>query len=186
VSWCLRCYEPVRQLTPRERPLPPLAEVEEPPEWVPRSPLRGLEPPVYSRWRAGPTTFGPVGRIVLTLLLAVAFPWGALTTFDPLRLWGMLGYGVVAALVLRSAWRKERVPDRRPGPLTSLRERVARRAPALARPVDARVLVICAAAVAVAAAVFAWLRLDGFAPYATLAALGAVGLGLFIAWFNEL
>jgi hypothetical protein len=76
VRWCLRCYTPVAELTPRERQLPPVEHAEDPPPWANRSPLRDNRgtPPTYSRWRAGPTTFGPVGRIAITVVVLLVFP----------------------------------------------------------------------------------------------------------------
>jgi hypothetical protein len=46
-----------------------------------------------SRWRSGPTTMGPLGRIGWTIGLLLFFPWWAL------------------AVPIRSIWRKERVAD---------------------------------------------------------------------------
>lgn len=59
-----------------------------------------------SRWRSGPTTMGPVGRIATTILLLVLFPR-----------WAVF-------LPMRSVWRKTRVPDDAPpSPLDRFSER---------------------------------------------------------------
>jgi hypothetical protein len=93
--WCLRCYEPVRQLTPREPQLPALPSVT-----VPR-----VERP-RSRWKAGGTTFGPVGRIAITVLVLLFAPTSfdlvALVTFWPC-------YLALAFVVLRSTWSSDYV-----------------------------------------------------------------------------
>jgi hypothetical protein len=67
-----------------------------------------------SRWRAGPTSFGPVGRIVSTLVLAALFPWWGIAGLNPLALWAMMGWLIGAAIVLRSIWKPERIVDHGP------------------------------------------------------------------------
>lgn len=193
IMWCTLCYEPVRQLTPRDRQLPPLAAVEEPPEGVRRSPLRGApEPRVYSRWKAGPTTFGPVGRILITLLVAAFFPWGSFVGFGsalgPLLLWYLMGYTFLATFVLRHVWRKGRVEDPGSGAYEGLRSRVARRAPRLARPIrlDARVILPILAITAVVVIGLGWARSDTAGRYYMVAIGGVIGGGAFLAWWNEL
>ncbi len=94
VGWCLRCYEPVRHLTPREPQLPTIHFLT-PKEEAPRS-----------RWRAGVTTFGPVGRITITVLVLLLGPW----TLNPVAIvigWPM--YLVFAILILRSTWKRDDV-----------------------------------------------------------------------------
>lgn len=93
--WCLRCYEPVRQLTPREPQLAPLPTVA-----VPRVERR------HSRWKAGATTFGPVGRIAITVVVLLFAP----TSLDPISLFVYLpGYLAIAFVVLRSTWANDLV-----------------------------------------------------------------------------
>jgi hypothetical protein len=89
VGWCLRCYEPVRHLTPREPQLPTIHFL------APR--LRDEE----TRLRAGPTTFGLFGRIVLTI--AIVWIPAILVPIFYLPLWA-----VVAIVMLKDVWRKER------------------------------------------------------------------------------
>ena len=104
--WCLRCYEPIRKLTPREPQLPT------PPEPKPIDPetvraghvwLR-LEQPVYSRVRAGATTLGLWGRVLLSVLVLALAPWGTLGIASLLYLFG---YVPIALLVLRHIWRRD-------------------------------------------------------------------------------
>lgn len=193
VMWCTQCYEPVRQLTPRDRQLPPLREVEEPPPWVRRSPLRGpKETPVYSPWRAGPTTFGPVGRILITIVVVLVFPSGGYVGFGspigPLLLWYLLGYTVFATLVLRGVWRKERVYDHRLDLPTHLRRRVAERAPVLARPIrmDARLVVGFVGVAALGLLLVLWIGSDMEGRFTLVATGSVIGLGMLLAWWNEL
>jgi hypothetical protein len=97
VMWCVRCYEPVRHLTPRS---PDLAVSS-------LQPVRGDGRP-RSRWRAGATTFGPVGRIVVTIGVLLFFPWG--TIGNPITLFVYLpAYMFLALAVLRSTWRRDLV-----------------------------------------------------------------------------
>ena len=99
VRWCLRCYAPVRHLSPREPQLPTV-------NFVHRNER------ARSRWRAGATTFGPAGRLVVTAIVLLLAPWsaGAVTV---IVVWPC--YLVLAAIVLHSTWRRDlvRTPDRR-------------------------------------------------------------------------
>ena len=102
VMWCVRCYEPVRQLTPRA---PGLA-VSSP------ALLRGDIRP-RSRWKAGATTFGPVGRIVVTALVVAFAPWPQIASPIGLAvLWP--AYLLIAGAVLRSTWKRDLVERRLP------------------------------------------------------------------------
>jgi hypothetical protein len=187
VRWCLRCYAPVAELTPRPSPPPPLDTAEEPPAWVNRSPLRdiGGAPPTYSRWRAGPTTFGPVGRLVITAVVMLVFPWDALFTFNPLRLWFLLGYTIFASYVLRHTWRRERVMVEVPRHAGRIRRALDAHAGPLSRSIDARALIALAGAGAAAGAVFAWMTFDRIGRFGLVAA-GAVAVGALIwAWWTE-
>lgn len=95
VMWCLRCLEPVRQLTPREPQLPTAR------------PVRTEPVLARSRWKAGATSFGPVGRIAITVGVLLFFPpIGSLGS--PITLFIYLpGYLTIAAVVLRSTWKKD-------------------------------------------------------------------------------
>ena len=104
--WCLRCYEPVRLLTPRDRQLPTPADL------VPIDPVEArpdhvwirLDKPVYSRVRAGATTWGLWGRVALSAIVLAFAPWGAFTVTSMLYL---LTYIPVSILLLRSIWHRE-------------------------------------------------------------------------------
>ncbi len=58
----------------------------------------------YSRWRVTPTTFGPVGRLVVTALLLLPLWWTAYTTPVGFVLYGLF----VLPVALRDVW--QRVP----------------------------------------------------------------------------
>ncbi|MHB1614991.1 MAG: hypothetical protein ACYCXA_11560 [Actinomycetes bacterium] len=63
----------------------------------------------YSRWRSDATTFGPAGRVVITVLvLAIGLLMvpGGLTGLDVGGL--LVWYAVVTPLVLRDVWKRSR------------------------------------------------------------------------------
>jgi hypothetical protein len=93
VMWCLRCLEPMRQLTPREGDIPVASFVNTRPEAA------------RSRWKAGATSFGPMGRIAITVGVLLFFPP---TLGNPVTLFVYLpAYLAIAAMVLRSTWKKD-------------------------------------------------------------------------------
>lgn len=65
----------------------------------------------YSRWAKGPTTFGPAGRLVTTLLLLVPLPVLAVAVATGI---GIVGVGIYALVILplslRHVWAKAKVP----------------------------------------------------------------------------
>jgi hypothetical protein len=118
-----------------------------------------------SRWRSGPTTMGPVGRVVSTIALLLILPWWAIS------------------LPLVSIWRRERVADG--APLTSL-DRFRERHPALGREIrlgpTARLAI---ASVAAIAAVVVFLTKDDVERYLFAAPILVVGLTLSLAKWND-
>jgi hypothetical protein len=143
-----------------------------------------------SRWHAGPTTFGPVGRVSITIVLVLLGPWRAFVGFDsiagPLTLWYLLGYTILAVLVLRHVWRRECVSDPTIPVRQGVRARIARRAPRLARPIPpALVLGILGVIVLVTVAVL-WANLDTQGRYYLVVVAGTTGTGVFLVVWNEL
>jgi hypothetical protein len=154
LRWCERCFAPVTLYSPRER-------LHEPGTFV-GSPIHDVR---TSRWRAGPTSFGPVGRIAWTVGLLLFFPWWALV------------------VPLSAIWRKERVaPDAPPTVLDRFRERY----PALGREVrvgpTARFVVLLIVA---GVAVGILLSKDGVDRYLFAAPILVAGLTLALARWNE-
>ncbi len=140
VDWCGQCLTPVqRPAAASSSPTPSASEAPGKPRFDPlhNPPNPGAGPhislenpkdlkePVMSRWRGGPNSFGPFGRVILTLLLAIAiaigFPLvqGAFFAFTgfmiPANKVGLflIMYLVVAGLiglwVLTKIWKKVRV-----------------------------------------------------------------------------
>ena len=74
-AWCNQCYASIEVASAAETPSP-----DERPLWL-RSNAPGVrieQATEFSRWRKGPTSFGPVGRVLLTfgvfVLRVVGYP----------------------------------------------------------------------------------------------------------------
>ena len=92
VRWCLRCYEPARELTPR-------APIWAPGEFVDAPIHTGGAVPHWSRWEKSATTFGPTGRVVATTLMVlwvIGSVMGSLLT--------LIFVVPVVILILRAVW----------------------------------------------------------------------------------
>jgi hypothetical protein len=175
VGWCTTCFEPITPYARRERLHGPGAFVGS------QSPT-----PRTSRWRAGPTTFGPVGRILITIGVLAPLPWGGmggLSTTSVLQMWFLMGWVGFATLVLRHVWKRERVADDTP---PSAIERFRAHHPVLGRPIHlgagGRIAV---AAVCAGIALAAWFGLNEFDRYVWTVLVLVVGLGIFLATWNE-
>ena len=91
VTWCGQCFAPVQGEPPAVPAAPPAPPTQ-----------------LYSRWQGGPTSFGPVGRIVLTLLLLAFEYW--LYRFN---VFGFVTTMVLLVpLVLRDVWKRSPVQKR--------------------------------------------------------------------------
>jgi hypothetical protein len=135
----------------------------------------------YSRWRAGPLTFGPLGRVAITVVVVLVGVSTMVGGFNPAWLWFLSGYAVAATLILKQTWKKVRIPDTeapRPPPEAHARH------PVLFRPIDRRVLLGGCGLIA-ATAVFLGVRsMSLFSLFMPIAALLLLGVGLFIAWLS--
>jgi hypothetical protein len=122
LEWCNQCYSALERVP--EPVVTQAAAAAERPLWV-RS---GTAAPrldthtEFSRWRGGATSFGPIGRILLTvgvfLLLAIGYPLlrglvFSLGGMDVPGLGFVLLYAVVAIpagiYLLSRVWKRERV-----------------------------------------------------------------------------
>jgi hypothetical protein len=119
LAWCNQCYEAL----PAEGAV--AASAAEPPLWIRSNvgrPARAEVAPEFSRWRGGATSFGPIGRSLLTLgvlmLLVVGYPMlrGLVFTVLGVDVPGsgfILMYVCVAipagAYLLSRVWKRERV-----------------------------------------------------------------------------
>ena len=117
VRWCLRCYEPARELTPR-------AAVWEPGTFVEVPTVRGPSVPHWSRWEKTSTTFGPIGRIawtgvVASFVVSALFGNPLLLLFElpaaSVVLHGIWARGWVVPGGIPSGGLRDVIPDERPG-----------------------------------------------------------------------
>jgi hypothetical protein len=109
-EWCGQCYAPVApaaasETTVRGAIMGQLAS----------EAIESAEPdpaPVYSRWRGGPTSFGPATKVILTALV-VALGWVVYKSFalvDGPMVGADIGiYAVAAYFFLRQIWKRARV-----------------------------------------------------------------------------
>lgn len=64
-----------------------------------------------SRWTKGPTTFGPVGRVLWTLVLLMPTPFIVLSLALGIGIAGLVVYGfIVLPMALREVWKQARIP----------------------------------------------------------------------------
>jgi hypothetical protein len=99
------CKEPVHELTPRDAvhdPAPPAEPVRRIRLVAPDERADGH----FSRWEAGPTSFGPAGRLAITVLVGVWLLWCVSNNFIILCL--PLGFG--GGVVLRDVWKRTWIP----------------------------------------------------------------------------
>ena len=95
-EWCSQCFEP-RETEP------------EPPKFA--GPDAFLGPPIpsgYTRWAKSDVSFGPFGRLLLTLFLCVLPVLWFLYFFFPIGIIWLVGF---CPVVLSSIWKKVPIRD---------------------------------------------------------------------------
>jgi hypothetical protein len=105
MEWCGQCYTPVEKDVDEHLDRPPEPFVGPPPE--------------YSAWKAGPYSFGPAGKIIITSLVVLV---GAVMAYLAARIGAFYGtsglalvlmligiYSIFAVLGLWGLWRPTRV-----------------------------------------------------------------------------
>jgi hypothetical protein len=112
-TWCSQCFTPVAA------PVQPaaasqLASARQPPKDT-------YPAPEFSRWKGGHESFGPVGRIVLTIGLLIGlfigyfiFYGGMVTTIGEIPVNGAIGmYSILAIFLggwgLKTIWKRARI-----------------------------------------------------------------------------
>ena len=161
VRWCGLCQEPVLEFSPRE----PMHAG----NYVGNVKVEAR----YSRWRASPTTFGPVGRVLATLAVILMGPWTGISMFSILYVpvWIML-----ATMILKQVWQRQKIdPDATPTRLDHFRERH----PLLAYRIDPPLVL---AGIGLLLVVVAALALTGTGVLLVLVAAMLVGVGALLAW----
>jgi len=172
VRWCSLCLEPVRELSPRPSDVGNYVE-----------PMR---PQVrYSRWIAGPLTFGPLGRVIITVVVVLVGSGFVMGGFNPAMLWMLSGYVVAATLILKQTWTRVRIPDAEveaEGESRSPSSELRARHPVLFHRIDPRILCGALGLIAVAI-VFAVTRSMSVGNlFLPIAAILLVGVGILQAW----
>ena len=112
LAWCGQCHAP-RTAPVESAPRPVVTAAGPPPQTLARPWIRPEvpDPLPSSRWKAGPTTFGPAGRMVGTAVVVGGFVamvglYGWTGPIAPL----FVGAAALACTpVLRSLWRKGRI-----------------------------------------------------------------------------
>ncbi len=166
VRWCTFCFTPITEYAPRE----PLHDGF---AGTPQPEVRS------SRWRkAGPLTFGPVGRVLITVFVLLMGP-STVSFFSLIYLPVWLGISIV---VLRQVWR--RVPLDADAPATTT-ERFRERHPRWGARIDGRLVGIVLAALLLLTVSFLMLRADTAEFYGLVALLAIVGISAFIAWVAD-
>jgi hypothetical protein len=174
IRWCTKCYAAVTEFAPRETTQGGVVG-------MPRHDVR------YSRWAAGPLTFGPVGRLAATACVIALGPWsvfGSIAFANPFFIWYLGAYTIAATLVLKHVWARVAVPPSSREPRSPRPSRLIGRYPWLATPVAPPRFVVLGglALVAIAILAVAWLYGDTQARYG-LAFVGVVlGAGTLTAW----
>jgi hypothetical protein len=127
-----------------------------------------------SRWRKGPTTFGPVGRLGVTAVLILMLLWGLIASggATPFGLWFFLGWSILAGIVLRQTWGPVRVD----GPQRGLRPWIARRFPKAGADLSPRVVVASVAAPLLCAMTCGWFEGDTVVRFGIVVFLAMVGV----------
>ncbi len=107
IGWCPRCYAPRAAAQPSggHAAAPNLRM------WYP--PEEPTPPAVYSRWRGGATTFGPVGRVVITvaILLVHVLLWKVFGFDGVVFLLGVgyIAWSLLSVWILLHVWKRDRV-----------------------------------------------------------------------------
>ena len=161
VRWCGLCQKPVLEFSPRE------------PVHAGNYVCNVRVEARYSRWRASPTTFGPVGRVLATLAVILMGPWTGISMFSILYVpvWIML-----ATMILKQVWQRQKVdPDAPPTRIDRFRERH----PLLAYRIDPPLVL---AGIGLLLVVVAALALTGTGVLLVVVAAMLVGVGALLAW----
>lgn len=166
VRWCTRCYAPITEYAARERLHDGFVGITQPD-------VR------YSRWKAGPLSFGPVGRLLVTTLVLLMGPWTTISFFTLMYAPIWLGLSVT---VLKQVWRREPVEADSPPSVT---ERFRERHPILGYRFKGSSVVIALSALLLVTGSILMIRADTAGRYALVVVCVMLALGAFIAWIAD-
>jgi hypothetical protein len=104
-AWCGQCFAPMpaAAAAPAASPMPV-----EPPEGFRPGGVEPVRPKIYtdSRWHSGSMTFGPVGRVLVTIVLFL--PYGFFVASLPFGLVGIIIWTGLLVRGLRDIWKPSR------------------------------------------------------------------------------
>jgi hypothetical protein len=166
LRWCGQCLAPVLEFAPRARFEGGFVD-------TPRHDVH------YSRWKGGPTSFGPVGRILATLLVILFGPWTTsafVIFYTPIWI-------LVAMVALKAIWKKERIDEgAAPTATEGWRERKRQSHPFMFTPIGGKWVVWVAPALLAIGYVFMLIKMGSDGRFLIGALTLTVVLGLFLAW----
>jgi hypothetical protein len=165
VRWCTFCFTPITPFA--ERNLASDGFV-----GTPHPDVRS------SRWRGGPLTFGPVGRVLITVLVILMGP-STISLFSLLYMPVWLGLSIV---VLKQVWRREPLDPDAPATVS---DRFRARHPILGHRFDGTRIAFAFGAILLVAVGVLMLRADTTGFYLLVGLLAIVGLGAFIVWIAD-
>jgi hypothetical protein len=166
VRWCLRCYAPAYAYSPRA----PLHRG----DFVDTLRPSGPDVPHWSRWEKGATSFGPVGRVVATLVVAACIVSSLMSAFFI----GALGALLAGSILLRDIWKRDWIVPGEPT-LAPLPDRPPVERAEEAPPAVAHIVFRCMTWAAVIALSIAF----AYGPITAKAIAMALGTLLAFAWF---
>ena len=142
-----------------------------------------------SRWAKSPTSFGPTGRIIATMLTIAFGPWtvfGGIQFWNPFFLWYFCGYMLAAVPVLKHVWARVKVTQPR-SPSSPEARRLELRHPVLFRRIqpNRRTIVFVLGSLLLGGFVVAWTGGGTLGRY-TIVVIGVMtAVGMFIAWVAD-
>jgi hypothetical protein len=158
---CLACGAAVTEFAVR----PPLHD-----EGFAGAPMHDIH---TSRWRASDTTFGPAGRLAITVATIAFLAAGLwMMGFTPFGLWFFLGWSILAGHIFKQVW----APVRIDGTPSGARAVLERRFPRAGRAVQPGVLLTLVVAAMTSAGVYAWVDGDTVVRFIIVLALATLGL----------
>lgn len=176
VRWCVRCLAPVVEFA--ARPTAPGTFVDTPRHQV-----------AYSRWAKTPTSFGPRGRIVATMLVVGFGPWtvfGGFQIANPFFLWYLLAYIPASIMVLKHIWVRVHVIGEEGAPPIGTPPVVQGRLAWLSRSIviRPRAVLTLLGMMLIGSVAAIWFQGDGEARYAVVVLSTMTGVGVLLAWLS--
>lgn len=163
VRWCTLCFAPITEYAERERLRDGFVG-------TPQDEVRS------SRWKkAGPLSFGPAGRVLITVFVLLMGP-STISFFSLMYAPVWIGFGFV---VLKQVWRREKLDVDAP---PTVAERFRERHPSLGIRFDGTSVAVVLGGLSLVTVGVMMLRADTAGFYMLTGLLSLVALAAFIAW----